>query len=247
MLLVELALIRLIGLLGLLVLGTSIWVLVDAKTIGVRKGLVKGFFDIGPWGWFFSCLLIWIIAFPIYIAKRGEFKRLNAERFMQNLYQYQSQYRTISEKTYSDPDTKKRTTIDWIESIGLVVLLFVIFRFIVISFVDNYQNKTPPPPVAQYNNSPTLNPNEDLKLSKGWGWTADNYGNEYIEGTVVNRSDNTYSSVFIRFNLYDEENNLVGNANDIVDNLRPHETWKFKALVPYDNAYSAEFAGIDGY
>ena len=31
----------------LIVLGTSIWVLVDAKRIGVKKGQIKGFFDLG--------------------------------------------------------------------------------------------------------------------------------------------------------------------------------------------------------
>ena len=236
---------------GLLVLGTSIWVLFDAKTLGVKKGQTKGFIDMGPWGWFISCLLVWIIAFPIYIAKRGEFKRLSEERFMQT--PYQNQYRTTSEKTYSEHDNEKKQTIGWIGLVGLGILLFMVFRFIGIAFVNNYQYETPAPPapsipsVPQYNNSPTLNPDKDLKLAKGWGWTTDNYGDEYIEGRVINQSDNTYSSVFIRFNLYDEENNLVGNAIDSIDNLGPHETWKFKAQVIGDNAYSAEFAGIDGY
>ena len=61
-----------------IVLGTSIWVLVDAKTIGVKKGQLQGILDMGPWGWFFSCLLIWIVGFPLYLAKRGQFKRLQS-------------------------------------------------------------------------------------------------------------------------------------------------------------------------
>jgi hypothetical protein len=28
----------------------------------------------GKWGWFFSCLGIWIFAFPFYLSKRNEFK-----------------------------------------------------------------------------------------------------------------------------------------------------------------------------
>jgi len=28
----------------------------------------------GVAGWFFSCLLLWIVAFPAYLAKRGEYK-----------------------------------------------------------------------------------------------------------------------------------------------------------------------------
>jgi len=61
----------------LVIIGTSIWVFFDAKTIGVKKGQVKGFADMGPVGWLFACLLIWIISFPMYLAKREEFKKIN--------------------------------------------------------------------------------------------------------------------------------------------------------------------------
>ena len=63
--------------LPIIVIATSIWVAVDAITIGVKKGQIKGFFDMGPVGWFFSCLLIWIIAFPCYLSERSEYKRIN--------------------------------------------------------------------------------------------------------------------------------------------------------------------------
>ena len=52
----------------LIVLGTSIWVLVDAKTIGVKKGQIEGSGNMGPWGWFFACVLLWIICFPFYLT-----------------------------------------------------------------------------------------------------------------------------------------------------------------------------------
>jgi hypothetical protein len=64
----------------LMVAATSLWVLVDANSIGVKSGSLKGgFFDMGPAGWFFSCILLWIVAFPVYLAKRSEYKRLQAE------------------------------------------------------------------------------------------------------------------------------------------------------------------------
>ena len=62
----------------LIVIGTSIWVLYDAKKIGVKKGQIKGLANMGPWGWFFATLFIWIIGFPLYVAKRGEFKKVNS-------------------------------------------------------------------------------------------------------------------------------------------------------------------------
>ena len=63
----------------IIVVGTSIWVVVDANAIGVKKGQLKGVADMGPSGWFFVCLLFWIIGFPFYLAKRGELKRINAQ------------------------------------------------------------------------------------------------------------------------------------------------------------------------
>lgn len=64
----------------IVIIATSLWVLVDAKTIGIRKGQINGFFNMGPWGWFFVCLLFWIVGFPFYLAKRGEYKRVNASK-----------------------------------------------------------------------------------------------------------------------------------------------------------------------
>ena len=63
----------------IIVLGTSIWVAFDANAIGVEKGQLEGVADMGPAGWFFVCLLFWIVGFPLYLAKRGELKRINAE------------------------------------------------------------------------------------------------------------------------------------------------------------------------
>ncbi len=60
-------------------LGTSIWVLFDAKAIGVKQGQANGFTDMGSWGWFFACLLLWIVCFPLYLSKRNEYRRINSE------------------------------------------------------------------------------------------------------------------------------------------------------------------------
>ena len=62
-------------LLLVVVVATSIWVLLDAQKLGVRKGIIAGIGNMGPWGWFWSCLLLWFVAFPMYLIKRPEFKR----------------------------------------------------------------------------------------------------------------------------------------------------------------------------
>ena len=63
-----------VAVIWLVIIGTSIWLAVDSSNIGARKGLVKGSGNMGPAGWFFCCLLIWIIGFPVYLAKRSEIK-----------------------------------------------------------------------------------------------------------------------------------------------------------------------------
>lgn len=62
----------------LVVIGTSFWVYFDAKSIGVKKGQNKGMFDMGPLGWFFTSLLLWIIGFPAWLAMRNKYKQINS-------------------------------------------------------------------------------------------------------------------------------------------------------------------------
>lgn len=63
-----------------LIFGTSIWVLIDAKNLGVKKGCIGGgVLDMGWLGWSFLCLGLWIIGFPAYIAMRPKYKKLRDE------------------------------------------------------------------------------------------------------------------------------------------------------------------------
>jgi hypothetical protein len=59
------------------VLVIAIWVLIDAKQIGVKKGQISGWGNMGPWGWFAVTLFLCAIGLPLYLIKRGEFKRIN--------------------------------------------------------------------------------------------------------------------------------------------------------------------------
>lgn len=61
----------------MLLIGSSIWVLVDAKAIGVKKGQLQGIANMGAGTWFIACLLLWIVGFPLYLAKRSELKKIN--------------------------------------------------------------------------------------------------------------------------------------------------------------------------
>ena len=58
---------------------SAMWVLRDAKHIGLEKGRFNGLGNMGPWGWCLACLFLWIIAFPFYLFKRREFLLSNTE------------------------------------------------------------------------------------------------------------------------------------------------------------------------
>ena len=57
----------------IIVIVTSIGVFVDATNLGVRKGLIDGFFDMSPIMWALCCLLLWIVAFPAYLITRPRY------------------------------------------------------------------------------------------------------------------------------------------------------------------------------
>jgi hypothetical protein len=64
------------------VIGTTIWVGIDASNLGMRPGrLGGGFVDMGPAGWVIGCLLLWIVAFPVYLAARSRYKNMTTLRF----------------------------------------------------------------------------------------------------------------------------------------------------------------------
>ena len=79
-----------------------------------------------------------------------------------------------------------------------------------------------------------------------WEFTIDKYSS-YVHGSVTNNSNQTLSYVVIKFNLYDNYNNQVGDTLDSVNNLLPHTTWKFKAYATKDNASKAKLIELKAY
>ena len=81
-----------------------------------------------------------------------------------------------------------------------------------------------------------------------WSWERGEYGNVYIVGTVKNNSNKQYSLVQVQFNLYDANGNQVGSTMDNVNNLEPHGTWRYKALVLDDKRVrKARLKGVTGF
>ena len=64
------------GGMGLIIIGSSIWAAFDASKIEAKKYKI---FLGGPVQTFFGCLLLWIVAFPLYLHTKGKIERGGAE------------------------------------------------------------------------------------------------------------------------------------------------------------------------
>jgi hypothetical protein len=65
----------------IVVAATSIWVFVDARQLGAKRGVLGGgFLDSSAGAWFIGCLLLWIIAFPCYLAARPKLVAARSQR-----------------------------------------------------------------------------------------------------------------------------------------------------------------------
>lgn len=72
------------GFFYLVVIGSAIWIAIDASRLGAKRGaLGGGMLDMGPAGWFFATLLLWIVALPCYLTTRPKLVRRNSGLAMQ--------------------------------------------------------------------------------------------------------------------------------------------------------------------
>ena len=113
------------------VIFTSILVLHDARAIGVQKGQIQGLGNMGPWGWFFTCLFFWIVGFPFYLFKRREYKRINGISFLDengNPWWAEPLYGT--RKIETEAMILKIVGFTWCAIMGLLMLMDLRGKFI---------------------------------------------------------------------------------------------------------------------
>lgn len=70
-----------------------------------------------------------------------------------------------------------------------------------------------------------------------------------ITGKVTNTGDVVYEAVTVYYNVYDNENNIIGEVSDYIESLSPGETWKFSIVYDEKDAmdiYTYSFDRIDG-
>ena len=70
----------------------------------------------------------------------------------------------------------------------------------------------------------------------------------YIEGTIKNNTDKTYSYVQVTFNIFDANGNQLGTAVDNINNFQANGTWKYKAIgLTTEKVAKYEFVEITGW
>ncbi len=72
------------------------------------------------------------------------------------------------------------------------------------------------------------------------------YGLPIIKGIATNTSNTVAKEIFVKFNLYDQQGNLVGNTIAHASNLEANGQWIINALSPKEFA-SFAMTGVDAY
>lgn len=67
------------GLIFVTVLATSIWVAVDASNLGAPRDRNLGVAGSSPLAWGLACIVMWIVFFPLYLAKRPRIRAAGLE------------------------------------------------------------------------------------------------------------------------------------------------------------------------
>ncbi len=71
-------------------------------------------------------------------------------------------------------------------------------------------------------------------------------GLTYVVGSVTNFDTAQYFEVNVRFELFDANNQLIGEASDYNGNIAGRAGWDFQALVLEENAASVKFVALEG-
>lgn len=77
-----------------------------------------------------------------------------------------------------------------------------------------------------------LRAGSDLDISNVHIVHDSNTGFSSITGMATNRSGRTLSNAFVKFNLFDNQGNVVGNALAVASDLAPTDKWAFEAVAP---------------
>lgn len=129
---------------------------------------------------------------------------------------------------------------------GQFIITFICFFCFICIVVGLATSSVTVPSVETTGATETTKTQERFTLQDGHKGYKDSFA-YYIEGTVKNNTDRSFSYAQITFNLYDKDGAQVGTAMDNISNLDANGTWKIKAIGMADNIASYKLAEITGW
>ena len=75
-----------------------------------------------------------------------------------------------------------------------------------------------------------------LTVNKETSFYNDETKTYVVSGYITNTSDEDFYDIDISYYLYDEDNNIIGYANDYIYELEDGRTWKFSAQYSEEDA-----------
>ena len=79
------------------------------------------------------------------------------------------------------------------------------------------------------------------------GWKRGEFGNLFVIGKLTNRTDSSFSYIQIEINCLDETGAIVGSTLANLNNLEPHETWKFEAIITDERTKRFRIKGVTAF
>jgi len=134
---------------------------------------------------------------------------------------------------------KKKTIKDIFLVIGLLILCGLLTVGLPLGLMFVLDNVTDIK--VEMINGKTLINNGDLEAVITKGYYIDEDNRFYIEGILRNNTNDDYEYINLTFYVYDNENNILGEAICSLPILQSNASWKFKAEY-YETNRASEVA-----
>ncbi len=142
-------------------------------------------------------------------------------------------------ETVEQPKKKMSKWIIVLIVIGCLYYVVPIGLFAVAMVTDNF--------VTEYkvldDGSINIDKNKLTIHSEVKGYYNEEKGAYYIEGKVTNNTNKDYNGVDIRYYVYNEEGEVLGEALNYIQKLGPKKTWNFKLI--YDDVDAKDVAKFE--
>ena len=129
----------------------------------------------------------------------------------------------------------------------LIATLILIITVLLVIFIPIIHDKMISPSPARYTHE-NYNTQEQSKPEIeviDTSFCSDEWGSKYVCGTIKNNSTYSKRAIIVNINLYDSQNNLIGNTATVSGTLHSGTQWKFKAPIAQPNANRFEIVNID--